>query len=167
MTVKRSRQGHGILAQARPAGRQVPLHGVLPRHPRTGTLGGHVLQQEDANDAWKDAEAGVRAGRQGDPARGKQTFEAYVLDKWLPHHLLEPGVSSNYAGQIRKHLIPFFGPMKMRDIMPEHVREWVTRHEGQGRIRPDYRVLQAVDPQRHLHHGDGGPGDQPFTPATA
>ena len=93
---------------------------------------GTFSNKKDANDAWKSAEASVRAGKQGDPRRGKQTFEAYVLDKWLPHHLLEPGVSSNYAGQIRKHLIPFFGPMKMRDIMPEHVREWVTAMKAKG-----------------------------------
>ena len=33
---------------------------------------------------------------------------------------------SNYSGQIGKHIMPFFGPMKMHEIMPEHVREWVT-----------------------------------------
>jgi len=93
---------------------------------------GTFSNRKDANDAWKNAEAGVRAGRQGDPGRGRQTFEAYVLEKWLPHHLLEPGVSGNYAGQIRKHLIPFFGPMKMRDIMPEHVRQWVTAMKAKG-----------------------------------
>jgi len=87
---------------------------------------GTFSNKKDANDAWKKAEAGVSAGRQGDPGRGRQTFQVYVLEKWLPHHLLEPGVRSNYAGQIRKHLIPFFGPMKMRDILPEHVRQWVT-----------------------------------------
>src|ERR1039457_7121312 len=82
--------------------------------------------------SWKKAEAAVSAGKQGDPGRGKQTFEAYVQGKWLPHHLLEPGVRANYAGQITKHLIPFFGPMKMRDIMPEHVREWVTSMKAKG-----------------------------------
>lgn len=87
---------------------------------------GTFSNKKDANDAWKKAEAGVSAGKQGDPARGRQTFETYVLEKWLPHHLLEPGVGRNYAGQISKHLVPFFGPMKMRDIMPEHVRQWVT-----------------------------------------
>jgi hypothetical protein len=54
------------------------------------------------------------------------------MEKWLPHHELEPGVRSNYAGQIRKHLLPFFGPMKMRDIMPEHVRQWVTGMKDKG-----------------------------------
>ena len=53
---------------------------------------GTFSSKKDANDAWKEAEAAVRAGKQGDPGRGRQTFQAYVQDKWLPHHLLEPGV---------------------------------------------------------------------------
>ena len=93
---------------------------------------GTFPNKKDANDAWKKAEGTVSAGKPGDPSRGKQTFEAYALDKWLPHHQLEPGVRSNYAGHIRNHLLPFFGPMKMRDIMPEHVREWVTVMKGKG-----------------------------------
>ena len=93
---------------------------------------GTFSNKKDANDAWKKAEVAVSAGKQGDPSRGRQTFEAYVLGKWLPHHELEPGVRSNYAGQIRKHLLPFFGPMKMRDIMPEHVRQWVTSMKDKG-----------------------------------
>jgi len=93
---------------------------------------GTFSNKKDANDAWKKAEVAVSAGKQGDPSRGRQSFEAYVLGKWLPHHELEPGVRSNYAGQIRKHLLPFFGPMKMRDIMPEHVRQWVTSMKDKG-----------------------------------
>jgi hypothetical protein len=54
------------------------------------------------------------------------------LGEWLPHHLLEPGVRGDYAGQIHNHLIPFFGPMKMRDIMPEQVRQWVTYMKDKG-----------------------------------
>lgn len=93
---------------------------------------GTFSSKKDANEAWKEAESQVRAGKQGDPSRGRQTFQSYVLDKWLPDHQLEPGVRRNYAGQIRKHLIPFFGPMKMRDIMPEHVRQWVTQMKAKG-----------------------------------
>jgi integrase len=93
---------------------------------------GTFSNKMDANHAWQKAEAAVSTGKPGDPNRGRQTFEAYVLDKWLPHHLLEPGVRSNYAGHIRNHLLPFFGPMKMRDIMPEHVRQWVTEMIAKG-----------------------------------
>ena len=101
---------------------------IRGRERSAGTFG----RKKDADDAWKNAEAAIRAGRRGDPSRGKQTFQTYVLEKWLPHHQLEPGVRSEYARQIRKHLLPFFGPMKMRDIMPEQVRQWVTAHAGQG-----------------------------------
>jgi integrase len=93
---------------------------------------GTFSNKKDASDAWKKAEADVSTGKPGDPSRGRQTFEVYVLDKWLPHHQLEPGVRSNYASHIRNHLLPFFGPMKMRDIMPEHVREWVTEMIAKG-----------------------------------
>ena len=92
---------------------------------------GTFSNRKDANDAWKKAEVAVSAGKQGDPSRGRQTFKATSWRR-RPHHELEPGVRSNYAGQIRKHLLPFFGPMKMRDIMPEHVRQWVTAMKDKG-----------------------------------
>ena len=79
---------------------------------------GTFSNRKDSDDAWKKAEAEVRAGKPGDPSRGRQTFAVYVPEKWLPHHQLEPGVRPNYAGHIRNHLLPFFGQMKMRDIMP-------------------------------------------------
>jgi hypothetical protein len=93
---------------------------------------GTFARKKDAEKAWQKAEGTVSAGKPGDPSRGRQTFEAYVLEKWLPHHLLESGVRKNYAGHIRNHLLPFFGPMKMRDVMPEHVREWVTYMKDKG-----------------------------------
>ena len=108
---------------------------VRGRERSAGSFG----RKKDADTAWQNAEAAIRAGRRGDPSRGKRLFEAYVLQEWLPHHQLEPGVRSEYARQIRKHLLPFFGPMKMRDIMPEQVRQWVTTMQRQG-ARP--RTIQ-------------------------
>ena len=110
---------------------------------------GTFSSKKDANDAGKKAEGAVSAGKPGDPSRGRQTFKVYVLEKWLPHHLLEPGVRSNYAGHIRNHLLPFFGPMKMRDIMPEHVRQWVTYMKDKGASAQTIRyskgsVLNAI-----------------------
>jgi integrase len=93
---------------------------------------GTFVRKKDAEDAWKAAEVAIRAGRRGDPSRGKRLFEAYVLQDWLPYHQLEPGVRSEYARQIRKHLLPFFGPMMMRDILPEQVRQWVTDMQSRG-----------------------------------
>ena len=46
--------------------------------------------------AGKDREA-------GSPRLGRQTFKACVLEKWSPHHLLEPGVHSNYSRLSEHH----------------------------------------------------------------
>ena len=93
---------------------------------------GTFSTKKDATTPGRSRGGQVRAGKRGDPSRGKQTFETYVMEKWLPNHQLEPGVRANYARQIRKHLLPFFGPMRMRDIMPEQVREWVTSMKDKG-----------------------------------
>jgi integrase len=93
---------------------------------------GTFSNKKDADRAWQRADADVSTGKPADPARGRQTFHSYVDEKWLPNHLLEPGVRRNYAGQIALHLDPFFGPMKMRDILPEHVRQWVTDMKAKG-----------------------------------
>src|SRR5512135_3078508 len=68
---------------------------------------GTFPSKKAADKAWQDEEAKVRSGKRGAPTRGKQTFETYVMEKWLPHHLLEPGVRPNYASHIRNHLLPF------------------------------------------------------------
>ena len=38
---------------------------------------GTFSTKKDANGAWKLAEAAVRAGKQGDPSRGRQTFTCW------------------------------------------------------------------------------------------
>jgi len=93
---------------------------------------GTFRNRKASDKAWQDEEAKVRAGKRGSASRGRQTFEVYVLEKWLPHHLLEPGVRSNYASHIRNHLLPFFGPIRMSDITPEQVRKWVTWMKDKG-----------------------------------
>jgi hypothetical protein len=114
---------------------------------------GTFATKKQANEAWKKSEADVRAGKQSDPSRGRQTFETYVLRKWLPHHQLEPGVRADYEGQIRRHLLEHFGPMKMRDIMPEHVRQWVTWMKGRnvGARTIQYRTSREAYATRNPH----------------
>jgi hypothetical protein len=56
---------------------------------RTGTPQLRALppgrrRERAANKAWQNAEAELRQGRVGDPARGRQTFRRYVQERWLP-----------------------------------------------------------------------------------
>jgi hypothetical protein len=39
---------------------------------------------------------------------------------------MEPTTRQSYRYNLDRHIIPWFGPMKMSDILPIHVREWVV-----------------------------------------
>ena len=87
---------------------------------------GTFSNQKDANKAWQKAETKLAEGRVNDPRRGRQTFRRYVTEEWLPHHVMEATTREAYTYQIGKHILPWFGPMRMNEIMASHVREWVT-----------------------------------------
>jgi integrase len=71
-------------------------------------------------------------GQLADPRRGRQTFQRYVQEKWLPHHVIEPTTREKYTYYLEAHIMPEFGPMRMADILPEHVREWITKMQAKG-----------------------------------
>lgn len=79
--------------------------------------------ERQADRAWQRAEAQLELGRVGDPARGRQTFRQYVEETWLPNHEIEASTRQGYT--LYRHIMPEFGPMRMMDILPMHVREWV------------------------------------------
>ncbi len=93
---------------------------------------GTFANKKDANTAWQRAEAKVGEGRLNDPRRGRQTFHRYVTAEWLPHHVMEVTTREAYTYQIGKHILPWFGPMRMNEIMSAHVREWVTDLQAKG-----------------------------------
>jgi integrase len=93
---------------------------------------GTFSNKRDANTAWQRAEAKVAEGQLGDPRRGRQTFQTYVEEKWLPHHVIEPTTREKYTYYLSAHIMPEFGPMRMIDILPEHVREWITKMQAKG-----------------------------------
>ena len=93
---------------------------------------GTFSSKKDANAAWQRAEAKAAEGRFNDLRRGRQTFHRYVTEEWLPHHVMEPTTREAHTYQINKHILPWFGPMRMNEIMPSHVREWVTELQARG-----------------------------------
>jgi Phage integrase, N-terminal SAM-like domain len=109
---------------------------------------GTFAQKKRANDAWQHAEAKIAEGRLGDPRRGRQTFETYVEAEWLPNHMIEPSTRPGYTYSLRKNILPHFGPMRMVDILPSHVREWVQELRAAGMtpatIRSNKVILSAI-----------------------
>ena len=93
---------------------------------------GTFSSKRDADKAWQKAETRLSEGRLGDPRRGRQTFHRYVTEEWLPHHVIEITTREAYTYQLNKHIMPWFGPMRMNEIIPSHVREWVTHLQAKG-----------------------------------
>jgi integrase len=85
-----------------------------------------------ADKAWQRAEVKLELGRTGDPGLGRQTFRQYVEETWLPNHEMEATTRQGYTYVLYKHLMPEFGTMRMMDILPMHVREWVTGQKALG-----------------------------------
>jgi integrase len=98
------------------------------RKQSAGTFG----TKREANAAWQRAEVRMAEGHLADPRRWRQTFQRYVEEKWLPHHVIEPTTREKYTYYLQAHIMPEFGPMRMADILPEHVREWITTMQAKG-----------------------------------
>ena len=103
---------------------------------------------KQADKAWQRAEALVESGKLGDLRRGRQTFAHYVLETWLPAHQIEGSTRERYTYMIRKHLMPEFGAMRMIDILPEHVRDWMRSQKASGlsaaTIAGNKTILSAI-----------------------
>lgn len=50
----------------------------------------------------------------------------------MPDHQMEPSTRQGYTYMIYKHILPTFGRMRMIDVLPEHVREWVATLQTNG-----------------------------------
>ena len=109
---------------------------------------GTFTTQRQADRAWQRAESRVAQGQLGEPGRGRQPFRDYVEKTWLPNHEVEASTRQSYSYILRKHILPEFGSMRMIDILPEHVREWVARLKAGGvkppTIRQCFVLLSAV-----------------------
>jgi integrase len=109
---------------------------------------GTYPSKKAADTAWRTAEALQHTGHPGDPRAGRLRFADYVTEAWLPNHVIEPTTRQAYRYNLHRHIIPWFGPMKMADILPIHVREWVIHLIAEGvspaTVRHQKIILSAV-----------------------
>lgn len=127
---------------------------------------GTFTSRRAANRAWQKAETAQLAGRIGDPKRGRQTLRHYVESEWFPNHIIEAKTRENYTYLLNRYILPELGSMRMVDILPGHVREWVGTLQGDRGARPPTIreakvVLDAIfttalnDQITFLHAGKG------------
>jgi integrase len=109
---------------------------------------GTFSTEKAAIRAWQRAEDKLAEGRLGDPRRGRQKFERYVLDEWLPHHEMEARTRETYTYYLDRRILPAFGGMRMAEILPTDVRRWISRFKDEdvspSVIRYCMTVLSAI-----------------------
>ncbi|GAA4899043.1 tyrosine-type recombinase/integrase [Streptomonospora salina] len=109
---------------------------------------GTFTTRKEADRAWQHAEAKVAEGRVTSTKHGRQRFADYVLETWLPNHIVEATTEQNNTYCVHKHLIPEFGKMRMNEILPGHVQEFVRNCQDKGlaasSIRRSVTVLSAI-----------------------
>lgn len=109
---------------------------------------GTFATKKEADRAWQAVEASIASGKPTDPRRGRITFNDYVDNVWMPEHAIEPTTWESYYYVLRKHIRPTFGDMRMNEIMPVHVRAWVTERARAGvspaTIKHGKIVLSAI-----------------------
>ena len=105
---------------------------------------GTFSSKKDADKAWQREEAKVAQGRSGDPRRGRQTFDRYVSQEWLPNHVMELRTRESYVYYLDRRILPEFGPMRMVEILPAHVREWVKKLAAEGARPPTIKYCMVI-----------------------
>ena len=109
---------------------------------------GTFTTEEQAIRAWQRAEDRQADGRSSDTRRTRQRFARYVEEQWLPHHEMEARTRETYTYYLERHILPVFGSMRINEIQPADVREWVTDLKAAGAsptvIRQCHTILSAV-----------------------
>lgn len=105
---------------------------------------GTFKTEREAIRAWHKAESDIAVGKVGDPKRGRQAFRRYVEEEWFPNHLIEATTREGYRYVLNRYLIPEFGTMRMVEILPGHVREWVVKLQATGTRPPMIKQCKVV-----------------------
>jgi site-specific recombinase XerD len=74
----------------------------------------------------------------------RTSFREYVDREWLPHEHLEAPTRAAYVSYLNKHFYPFFGHMRLNEVTPSLVEDWVVKAEASGlapRSIRNYHVL--------------------------
>jgi integrase len=97
---------------------------------------GTFTSERQANRAWQRAEAALASGRIPDPRRGRQTARAYVEHEWFPNHVIEATTRESYRYILDRYLLPALGDLRMADVLPNEVRQWIARLQDPLGVNP-------------------------------
>jgi integrase len=66
-----------------------------------------------------------------DPRGGAETVASWC-ERWFAARVVRPSTRANDEGRLRKHVLPEFGTLALKDVTPLRVRSWVARLTASG-----------------------------------
>ena len=97
---------------------------------------GTYRTEKEAARAWHLAEEALSLGRVGDPKRGRQTLSVYVEKEWFPNHVIEASTREKYRYLLDRYVLPGLGHIRMVELLPHQVREWISEMQKTHKARP-------------------------------
>jgi integrase len=92
--------------------------------------------RKQAEEAALYAERDAAEGRMPDRRRGRQTLRRYITEAWFPNHMIEATTREGYSYLINKYILPELGDMKLIELLPADVREWIGRLQDVYQLNP-------------------------------
>ena len=108
----------------------------------------HFARKVDAQRWLDDVTATVVSGSWTRPERGRITVAVWS-QQWLDaQHHLTPATRTRYAGLLRVHVVPQWGPVPLTEVMHADVTAWAAGLSAAGlapsTVRQAHRVLSLV-----------------------
>ncbi len=97
---------------------------------------GTYRTEREAVRAWHRAEEALSLGRVGDPKRSRQTLSYYAETVWFPNHLIEATTREKYRYMLDRYVLPELGHIRLVELLPSHVREWIGELQKVHGARP-------------------------------
>jgi integrase len=115
---------------------------------RTGPNGQRWTTQADATKALREALVAADRGEVIDPS--KQLLKDY-LEQWLDGLRLRPSTVASYRKNVRLHLIPALGGVRLAALRTERIDKLYRELERSGRV--DHRAGEGLSPRtvRYVH----------------
>lgn len=93
--------------------------------PHTGDAKSPSFEtKKEAEKFENNIKADISRGVYVDPAGGRQTVAEYA-EKWRLNQLHRGNTADRTASEIRRHIVPLLGHLKMHQVRSKHIKNWV------------------------------------------
>jgi integrase len=136
------------LGQRSPA-RVGPVSGPLPHSRRRAPGSDDVRTKREAEAVLATARADLERGTWIDPNAGRVPLVEYAR-RWLDERpQLRPRTRELYEAQLRRHILPTFGAIALRDLRRPAIRTWYASllnepRPGASTAAKCYRLLRSI-----------------------